>query len=294
MWYYVELLTNGLLTGTLYSLIALGFVLIYKASDVINFAQGELVMFAGYVVAACVQLYGLPLLVSIAAGVIAMIVLGFAVEQVVLKHLIGRPVVAVIMATIGLGAFLRGLAPLLWGIETKNLSFGLPQDPYMLGEVMVGPAQIFAACVSLVCIALVGWFFAKSRTGIALRAIADDQQAAMAMGIDLERYFALTWIMVGVIAVLAGTLWTFAAGSGFGVVLLGLKVFPIVIIGGLDSIPGTIVGAVAIGVLESVAAGYLDPWVGAGLSNVAPYLVLIAVLFARPCGLFGRADVVRV
>jgi branched-chain amino acid transport system permease protein len=137
-------------------------------------------------------------------------------------------------------------------------------------------------------------FFQRSRTGVALRAIADDAQAAMAMGIDIHRYSAITWALMGVLSVLAGTLWTFVSGGGFGVVLVGLKVFPIVIIGGLDSIPGTIVGAIVVGVLESLAAGYLDPLLGGGFSNVASYLVLIAMLFARPYGLLGRADVARV
>src|SRR5207342_2873618 len=132
------------------------------------------------------------------------------------------------------------------------------------------------------------WFFLRSRTGLALRAIADDQQAAMAVGIDIRRHFSITWALVGAIAVLAGTLWTSASGGGLGLVLVGLKVFPIVIIGGLDSIPGTLIGAVIVGVLESLAAGYLDPLLGGGFSNIAAYLVLIAMLFARPYGLFGR------
>ena len=148
--------------------------------------------------------------------------------------------------------------------------------------------------VALACVAAVSWFFSRSRTGIALRAIADDQQAAMAVGIDLNRHFALTWAMVGVLSVCAGTLWTVVAGGGFGMVLVGLKVFPIVIIGGLDSIPGTLAGAVVVGVLESLAAGYVDPLLGGGFSNVASYLVLIAMLFVRPYGMFGRPDVERV
>jgi branched-chain amino acid transport system permease protein len=294
MWYYVELLTNGMLTGTLYSLIALGFVLIYKASDVINFAQGEFVMFAGYVVAACVQLYGVPLLPSIAAGVIAMIALGFAIELTVLRHLVGRPVVAVIMATIGLAAFLRGFAPLVWGSGTKNLSFGLPQDPYFLGEVMVSPAQIFAAFVSLVCIGIIGWFFAKSRTGVALRAMADDQQAAMAMGIDVKRYFAISWAIAGIVALVGGVIWGNLLGVDIQLALVGLKVFPVVILGGLDSIPGAILGGVIIGAVESLAAGFLDPLVGGGTKDFTPYLLMIAVLMIRPYGLFGKANIERV
>jgi branched-chain amino acid transport system permease protein len=294
MWYYVELLTNGMLIGTLYSLIALGFVLIYKASDVINFAQGEFVMFAGYVVAACVQLYGVPLLPAIAAGMIAMIVLGFAIEMAVLKHLIGRPVVAVIMATIGLASFLRGLAPLLWGIETKNLRLPIPQDPVVVGEVMISPAQIFAAAVSLASIALIGWFFAKSRTGVALRAIADDQQAAMAMGIDVKRYFAISWAIAGIVALVGGVIWGNLLGVDIQLALVGLKVFPVVILGGLDSVLGAILGGVIVGAVESLAAGFLDPLVGGGTKDFTPYVLMIAVLMVRPYGLFGKADIERV
>ena len=294
MWYYVELLTNGLLIGTLYSLIALGFVMIYKASDVINFAQGEFVMFAGYVVAACAQLYGLPLAAALVVGVIAMIALGFAIEMTVLRHLVGRPVVAVIMATIGLAAFLRGVAPLLWGSGTKNLSFGLPQDPYFLGEVMISPAQVFAALVSLVCIAAIGWFFAKSRTGVALRAIADDQQAAMAMGIDVKRYFAISWAIAGIVALVGGVIWGNLIGVDVQLALVGLKVFPVVILGGLDSVLGAILGGLVIGVVESLAAGFLDPLVGGGTKDFTPYVLMIAVLMVRPSGMFGKVDLERV
>lgn len=294
MSYYVELLMTGVLIGTLYSLVALGFVLIYKASDVINFAQGEFVMFAGYVVAACVQLYGVPLVLSLAAGIVAMIVLGFAIEMTVLKHLIGRPVVAVIMATIGLAAFLRGLAPLAWGVGTKNLSFGLPQDPYFIGDILLSPAQLFAAAVSLICIATIGWFFAKSRTGIALRAIADDQQAAMAMGIDVKRYFAISWAIAGIVALVGGVIWGNLLGVDVQLSLVGLKVFPVVILGGLDSILGAILGGVIIGCVESLAAGFLDPLVGGGTKDFTPYLLMIAVLMIRPYGLFGKPDIERV
>src|SRR5207249_1240128 len=169
----------------------------------------------------------------------------------------------------------------------------------MLGSRLVatgihGLGLGLVAAIAAVMLVAVGAFFRVSRAGVALRAIADDQQVAMTAGIDVERYFALTWMMMGVLSVLAGTLWTVVSGSGFGVVLLGLKVFPIVIIGGLDSIAGTVVGANVIGVLESVAAGYLDPIMGGGFSHVASYLVLLAALFVRPHGLFGRPDVERV
>ena len=160
--------------------------------------------------------------------------------------------------------------------------------------VRVPPDKLAAAAIALACVAVVSWFFRGSRTGLALRAIADDQQIAMAVGIDIHRHLSIAWAMMAAISVLAGTLWALVAGSGFGVVLVGLKVFPIVIVGGLDSILGTIVAALVISVLESLAAGYLDPFVGGGFSSVASYLVLIVMLFVRPYGMFGRPHIERV
>ena len=292
--FYVELMINGLLVGTLYSLIALGFVLIYKASDVINFAQGELVMFAGFVLAACLQQYGLPLWVAILAGFAAMIGLGFLTERLVLQHLVGRPVVAVIMATIGLAAFLQGLAPLLWGSETKNLPLPLNNDPIFIGDILLSPVELYAAGLSLACMAGFGWFFTKSRTGIALRAIADDQSVAMAMGINVKLYFALAWAIAGIVAAIGGVVWGNLLGVDIQLALIGLKVFPVVILGGLDSIVGAIVGGLIVGLVESVAAGFIDPLVGGGTKDFTPYVLMILVLMVKPYGLFGKEIIERV
>jgi branched-chain amino acid transport system permease protein len=216
-----------------------------------------------------------------------------AFNEVVLRRLAGRPVIALVMITIGLGTLIRGAAALLLG--------GLPTaivpataSPLALGPLTVAGEKVAAAAIGVAGIALVSWALDHSRTGIALRAIADDQQSAMAVGIDLQRYVGLAWALVGVISVVAGTLWTVVAGGGFGMALVGLKIFPIVIIGGLDSIVGAIVGAVLIGVLESLAAGYVDPWLGGGFGTVASYLVLLGMLLVRPYGLFGRGAVRRV
>jgi len=198
------------------------------------------------------------------------------------------------MVTLGFGALIRGSAALVFAGVPGVIALPLPQEPLVMQGVRIPADKLAAAGIALVCIAVVSWFFHRTRTGLALRAIADDQHAAMAVGIDLDRHFSITWALVGVLSVLAGTLWTVVAGGGFGLVLVGLKVFPIVIIGGLDSIPGTLAGAIVVGVLESLTAGYLDPLVGGGFSNVASYLVLIAVLFVRPYGMFGRPAVERV
>lgn len=294
MLYYIELVLNGLMVGALYSLIALGFVLIYKASDAINFAQGEFVMFAGYIVAACVQLYGFPLWVAVLAGVAGMVLLGFMVEKVVLRHMIGRPVVAIIMATIGLAAFLQGLAPFFWGIETKNIPLPIADEPIFLGEILLNRIELVAGVIALVTFGIVGWIFTKSRTGIALRAIADDQQASLAMGIDVRRYFAISWSIAGVVALVGALIWGNAIGVDTQLALVGLKVFPVVILGGLDSITGAVVAGLLVGAVEALAAGFIDPLVGGGTKDFTPYVLMVLVLMIRPYGLFGKEDIERV
>lgn len=294
MIFFAALLVDGALAGAVYALIALAFVVVYKASRMINFALGEWMMVAMGFAGAAMHLAGVGVAGALVVASAAMIGLGFVFNRVVLRPLIGRPVIALVMVTLGLGALLRGVAPLaLAGIPTR-IALPLPTEPVVAGGLLLSAERLVTGIVAGLAIAGVTWFFHGSRAGVALRAIADDQQAAMAMGIDLQRYFTITWALVGVITVLAGTLWSVAGSGGFGVVLLGLKVFPIVIIGGLDSIPGTIVGAAFVGVLESLAAGYLDPLLGGGFSNVAAYLVLIAMLCVRPYGLFGHPDIHRV
>jgi branched-chain amino acid transport system permease protein len=287
-------LLNGLFIGLLYALIAVGFVMIYKASDVINFAQGEFVMFAAYVVAACLQLYDWPLWAAILVGLAAMVLLGLLIELSVLRYLIGRPIVAMIMATIGMAAFLRGFAPLLWGIESKQLQLPLPEEPFFIGDLTLAPTQIFAALLALACIVAVGWLFVRSRIGVALRAIADDQQVAMAMGIDVKRYFALSWALAGVIALAGGIVWGNMLGVDIQLALVGLKVFPVVILGGLDSIQGAILGGLIVGTAESLAAGFVDPLVGGGTKDFTPYVLMIIVLMIKPFGLFGKETIERV
>jgi branched-chain amino acid transport system permease protein len=293
MSFLVALLVDGALAGAVYALIALSFVVVYRTSRMMNFAVGECVMLGSRLAALGVHGLGLGVAGGVAAGCAAMVAVMAAFNEVVLRRLAGRPVIALVMITIGLGTLIRGAAALLLG--------GLPTaivpataSPLALGPLTVAGEKIAAAAIGVPGIALVSWALDHSRTGIALRAIADDQQSAMAVGIDLQRYVGLAWALVGVISVVAGTLWTVVAGGGFGMALVGLKIFPIVIIGGLDSIVGAIVGAVLIGVLESLAAGYVDPWLGGGFGTVASYLVLLGMLLVRPYGLFGRGAVRRV
>jgi branched-chain amino acid transport system permease protein len=290
----LTVLVDGALTGALYAPIALAFVIVYRASGMINFALGEWTMLAAALVGAGLSGLDLGLGGSLGGACLGMIAVGLAFNRLVVAPLLGQPVVALIMVTLGCGAFLRGATTVAFSGVPHRITVPIASDPIAVHGVMVATDKLLAAALATVAVTLATWFFRRSRTGLALRAIADDQQIAQSVGIDVERQFAVTWAVVGVLSVLAGTLWTFVAGVGFGVVLLGLKIFPIVIIGGLDSIPGALVGAILVGVLESVTAAYLGPTLGGGFHTVASYLVLIAVLFARPYGLFGRARVARV
>src|ERR1700686_2347856 len=288
------LLTNGIMIGLMYALIALGFVLIYKATDAINFAQGEFVMFAGFLAAAATEIAGAPFWLSALLAVLGMIALGFGLERVVLRPLIGRPVIAVVMATIGLAAVLRGTATMAVGPGTRAIVMPVSDEPLRLGPVMLPPVQLVGAAVSLIFLAAFTWFFLKSRVGIAMRAVADSQQVAMAMGINVRRYFAFAWAMAGVVSALGGIVWGAMLGVDNQLALVGLKVFPVVILGGLDSIGGALVGGLIIGIVESLAAGYLDPYVGGGTKDFAPYVLMILVLMVRPYGIFGRRQIERV
>jgi branched-chain amino acid transport system permease protein len=288
------LITNGVMIGLMYTLIALGFVLVYKATDAINFAQGEFVMFAGFIAAAAAYSAGLPFWVCTLLALAGMIAFGFGMERVVLRPLIGRPVVAVIMATIGVAAALRGFATLIFGAGTRAIVMPVGDEPLFLGPVMLPPVQIVGAGVSLVFLAAFTWFFLKSRRGVAMRAVADNQQVAMAMGINVQRYFGFAWAMAGMVSALGGVVWGAMLGVDTQLALVGLKVFPVVILGGLDSIGGAVVGGLIVGIVENLTAGYLDPFVGGGTKDFAPYILMILVLMIRPYGIFGRRLIERI
>src|SRR5215475_12514897 len=290
----IYLLTNGVMIGLMYALIALGFVLIYKATDAINFAQGEFVMFAGFIAAGAADLVGAQFWRSALLSVYGMVLLGFGLERVVLRPLIRRPVIAVVMATIGLAAVLRGTATLVFGAGTRAIVMPVSDDPIELGPVMLPPVQLVGAAVALVFLAAFTWFFLKSRTGIAMRAVADSQQVAMAMVINVRRYFALAWAMAGIVSALGGVVWGAMLGVDNQLAVVGLKVFPVVILGGLDSIVGAVVGGLIVGIVENLAAGYLDPFVGGGTKDFAPYILMIVALMIRPYGIFGRRLIERV
>ena len=292
--FFLLLMSNGVLIGLMYSLIALGFVLVYKATDAVNFAQGEFVMIAGFVVVGLLLFWGAPLWLAALAALAGMVAFGFGLERVMLRKLIGRPVIAVVMATIGLASILRGLGIFTVGAGTKPLPLPIPDEPFILGPLFIPPIQLVGAAVEPPVPGRLRLVLPEIRKGIAMRAVADNQQVAMAMGINVERYFGLAWAMTGIVSALGGLLWGNLLGVDVNLALVGFKVFPVVILGGLDSIPGAIIGGLIVGIVENVAAGYVDPYVGGGTKDFAPYVLMILALMIRPYGIFGKKIIERV
>jgi branched-chain amino acid transport system permease protein len=294
MGFFFDLITNGLLVGLMYSLVALGFVLIFKATSIINFAQGDLVMFAGYIAAVLLSVQGVTMWIMVPVLVVVMVVLGFVLERGILRPMVGQPLVSVIMVTIGLSFALQGLVSIFWGASTRELPLPVRFDPYVVGPVFISPINLLAACIAVVFLIGFGLFFTRSRLGVAMRAVADDQQASMVVGIRVPRVFALSWAIAGMAAAAGGLIWGNMLGVDTLLALVGLKVFPVVILGGLDSIAGAIIGGLIMGAVESLAAGYLDPYVGGGTKDFIPYVLMILVLFVKPYGFFGHETIERV
>jgi branched-chain amino acid transport system permease protein len=294
MEFFFDLITNGLLVGLMYSLVALGFVLIFKATSIINFAQGDLVMFAGYIAAVMLSIQGVTMWIMVPVLVVAMVALGFVLERGILRPMVGQPVVSVIMVTIGLSFALQGLVSIFWGASTRELPLPVRFEPYVIGPVFISPINLLAAGIAIVFLIGFGLFFTRSRLGVAMRAVADDQQASMVVGIRVPRVFALSWAISGMAAAAGGLIWGNMLGVDTLLALVGLKVFPVVILGGLDSIAGAIIGGLIMGAVESLAAGYLDPYVGGGTKDFIPYVLMILVLFVKPYGFFGHETIERV
>lgn len=292
--FFSSQIVTGLATGGVFALVALGFVLIYKASDVINFAQGDLLMVGAYVGWA-LSTAGLPFPVAFLLTLIIAALIGLLIERIVLRPMIGEPIIAVIIVTLGLSSMLRGLVFFVASTEVRRF----PEDIFPITPVQIGPIPVpqiyaWAVVIAAVAVLILTVFFRFSRQGIALRAAADDQQAAMSMGIRISWVFALSWALSASVAAAAGILLGNLTGVNFTLADIGLQVFPVVILGGLDSIPGAIIGGLVIGVLQNLASGYLDPCVGGGLKNVFPFFILVAILMLKPYGLFGRERIERV
>ena len=287
---FIQLTVNGLSNGAILALAALGFVLIYKASGVINFAQGHFLLVGAFVVWALTVDAGLHWAIAVGGAVLVAILLGVLVERLVLRPLVGQPIISVIMVTIGLAYVLAALVHMIWGTTPRPFPKFIPDETVTIFGAKVGEERLWALGLAAVALVAFAVFFQRSRHGIAMRAVADDQQAALAMGISVRRVFALSWALAGVSAVIGGILVANLIGVSGEVSNFGLLVFPVVIVGGLDSIPGAVVGGAIVGLLSSFTGGYI----GGGLETVIPYIALVLILLVKPYGLFGQVRIERV
>ena len=297
MTFLLQLLFSGVVLGLVYALAALGFVLVYKASRVVNFAQGQFIAIGAFLAYWAMVSLGAPFLLAAALALALTALLGFGVERVFLKRMVGQPIISVIMATIGLASLLDGLIHLTpFGAGNFSYPTFLPPGGVDLLGVQISYAQLLAAVFTVGFLLAFTWFFQRSILGIAMRSVADDQMAAMSLGVSVERVFALAWAAAGLTAAAAGIVVGTIAGLNLdGLVHIGLRVFPVVILGGLDSIPGAVVAGILIGILENLASGFLDPLVpGGGTRDVFPFLVLLLALWFKPHGLFGTEEIERV
>lgn len=291
--FLAELAANGVLTGLLYSLFAIGLVLIYKASSVPNLSQGGLTMAGAYVVLALAHDMGLPLWIAIPLAMIVMFVFGMGIERVALRRLAGRPVVMILMMTLGIDIFLRGTTLAIWGGTSRSVDLGVGYEPLFVGDILVSRINLLGAAVAILLFVVSVLFF-RTRLGIRLRAIADDYMASWSVGISVERGVGLSWGLASIVAVSAGIIWGEIQGVDQSLSLLLLKGLTVAVLGGLDSIFGAVLAGIILGIIENVGSAYLDPFVGGGSRDLIMAAVLILTVMLRPHGLFGRTDIERV
>jgi branched-chain amino acid transport system permease protein len=295
MTFFLQLVVTGLAQGMVYALIAIGFVIILKCSEVFNIAQGHFVLIGGYLGWTFLVPLGLPAWAALLAAIAVAIVMGLLIERLMLRPLIGQPVLAVVMMTIALSTVLGGLATLLWGAEYKAYHGLLPSMTMNIGEISIPSESLIGLIVSVICVVLLMLLFRYTKIGLAMRATAEDLQVVQSVGIKATTVYAASWIIASVVGVIGGILLGGVSGANMDLALIGLKAFAVVLLGGVNSIGGAIVAGIILGMLENVAAGYLDPLLpGGGLAQVFPFFVMIIVLVFRPHGLFGLAHIERV
>jgi branched-chain amino acid transport system permease protein len=287
---FVTLLIIGLSEGAILALAALGFVLIYKATGVINFAQGEFLLIRAYSFYTAFVVMQLPIVLALLVGVLVAVIVGVVVERFILRPMVGQSHISIIMVTIGLASVLSAIVQMFFGTNPRSMPPILPRGSVSILGGSVPVNRLWAIVICAVVLVLLTWFFQKSRHGVAMRAVADDQQAAMTVGISVRRVFALSWALAAVSALIAGVTLADVTTVEMNIVNFGLLVFPVVIMGGLDSVPGTIVGGLTIGLVTQFVSGYMDP----GLAEIVPYIVLVLVLLVRPYGVFGEKRIERV
>ncbi|WP_350297735.1 branched-chain amino acid ABC transporter permease [Pseudomonas putida] len=293
MEFFFEVLIGGLLAGVMYSLVAIGFVLIYKASGVFNFAQGAMVLFAALTFVSLLE-RGVPFWLSFLVTLATMIALALLIERAVLRPLVGRSPITLFMATLGLAYIIEGAAQALWGAQVHGLELAISDAPLELGGLLLSQFDLFAAATAAALVVLLSLLFNRTRIGLALRAVADDPRAAMSVGIRLPRVWAVVWAVAGFVGLVAGLLWGARLGVQFSLSLVVLKALPVLIIGGFTSISGAIVGGLIIGASEKLAEVYLGPLIGGGIENWFPYVLALLFLLVRPAGLFGERAIERV
>ncbi len=309
MGFFLETLLGGLMAGMLYSLVALGFVLIFKASGVFNFAQGAMVLFAALAMARFAEWipaytgidnFVLSTLLAFVLAGSVMFIVAWAVEKLVLRHLVNQEGATLLMATLGITYFLEGLGQTIFGSDIYKIDIGMPKEPIFAfdsvfpGGVLINKEDLIAALIAAVLVALLSVFFQKTTTGRALRAVADDHQAAQSIGIPLNRIWVIVWCVAGVVALVAGMIWGSKLGVQFSLATVALRALPVVILGGLTSVPGAIIGGLIIGVGEKLSEVFLGPFVGGGMEIWFAYVLALVFLLFRPQGLFGEKIIDRV
>lgn len=290
---FLQLMVSGVAVGGVYALIALGFVLIYKATSILNFATGEFMMMGAYFCYTFLVLLGLPVIPTFLIVMLCAALLGFLVERLILRHMLGQPTISIVMATIGLGAILTGLAEIVWSSDFKSFPQIFPRAPIDLGFAIVRSNMFYGFLISITAVIVFSLIFKYAKVGIAMRATANDQMAAYSMGINVRSMFTLAWALGAIAAGLGGVVIGNIGGIQPNLGQIGLKIFPVVILGGLDSIGGAILGGFIIGVVENLAGGYLDPYFGGGVKDLAPFVLLVVILMVKPYGLFGKREIER-
>jgi branched-chain amino acid transport system permease protein len=290
---FIETLVGGVLAGTMYSFVAIGFVLIYKASGIFNYAQGSIVLFAALTFVTLNEA-GLPFVVSVAVTILVLIAVAIAIERLVLRPLANRNPMTLFMATLGLSYIVEGAAQGIMGAQVHAIDLGIDDVPLFVGDVMISQFDLFAAGTAVVLVGVLAVLFHKTRIGISLRAVADDTRAALSLGIDLNRIWQIVWAVAGIVGLVAGILWGARQGVQFALSLVVLKALPVLIIGGFTSISGAIVGGVIVGAGETLAEAYIGPYIGGGITPWFAYFLALSFLYVRPAGLFGERAIERV
>ena len=293
MTFFLETLIGGLLAGTMYSLVAIGFVLIYKASGVFNFAQGSMLLFSALAFVSLLE-QGVSFFGALILSIVVMVALAIAVERHILRPLVNRPQIVLFMATLGLSFIIEGAAQGLMGAEVRSLDLGIQDVPVFIGDVMVSQFDAVAALTAAVLVLVLALLFNKTQIGISLRAVADDTRAALSIGINLNRIWQIVWAVAGGVGLVAGLLWGARQGVQFSLSLVVLKALPVLIIGGFTSIGGAIAGGLIVGAAENLAEAYLGSYIGGGITPWFAYFLALVFLYIRPAGLFGERVIERV